>query len=229
MAYNVNQKATVGQLKALALRAKGAIDAAIEALPVEMFLDTAKTVFVQTFAFNATTYPGATNPNMDGKPVLVLALKGVDNTAPTDTAKQTTTYSFLNMETLVDTYTAKAGDSAKILNISGYEIEVNIDPSSANKLSVTNDGLMVDVRVSGATNGHVAGLDASGNLTDSGVVAADILTKLSGATTGNIMKITSTGTVEDAGIAAADIITTADIATDAEVTEMLNEVFGAQS
>ena len=229
MAYNVNQKATVGQLKALALRAKGAIDAAIEALPVELFLDTAKTVFVQTFAFNATTYPGATNPNMDGKPVLVLALKGVDNTAPTDTAKQTTTYSFLNMETLVDTYTAKAGDSAKILNISGYEIEVKIDPSSANKLSVTNDGLMVDVRVSGATNGHVAGLDASGNLTDSGVVAADILTKLSGATTGNILKITSTGTVEDAGIAAADIITTADIATDAEVTEMLNEVFGAQS
>lgn len=38
MSYNVNQKATLNHLKSLATRAKGAIDAAIQALPTEMFL-----------------------------------------------------------------------------------------------------------------------------------------------------------------------------------------------
>ena len=46
MAYDVTKLTTVGQLKALAQRAKGAIEAAIAALPVEMFLDQAHTEFV---------------------------------------------------------------------------------------------------------------------------------------------------------------------------------------
>lgn len=126
MAYDVNKLTTVGQLQALATRTKTAISDAISALPKEMFLDQTKTTFVPNFAFNATTYAGATNPNMEGKPVLVLAVKGVDNTAPSDTSKQTLTYSFLDMSTLVDTYTPAAGDSAKILTINGYTIAVNI-------------------------------------------------------------------------------------------------------
>ncbi len=239
MSYNVNQKATLGQLKSLAQRAKGAIDSAIQALPTEMFLDQAKTAFIPNFAFNGTTYAGASNPNLDGKPVLVLAVKGIDHT---NNNAETTTYSFLDVSTLVDTYTAKTGASAQILNISGYEIEVKFDntlTTSANGLGVAvsavannaitkqSDGLHVNItgkadKVDRATaaeaqnpydsetesanyaafnssyvlTGHVAGLDASGNLTDTGIVAANVLT-------------------------------TANITTDAEVEEALNGVFGS--
>ena len=199
MAYNLEQKAKLKHVQYMGQRAKAAIEAAIAALPVEMFLDQAKTRFVQSFAFTQETYPGGTDPNLNGKPVLVLALKTRDHN---NNNAETVTYSFLNMETLVDTYTAKAGNSAKILNISGYEIEVKIDPSN-NAIEVTSNGLRVNIsgkadKVANATAGHVASLDASGNLADSGVVAANILT-------------------------------TADVATDAEATEMINEIFGAAS
>lgn len=201
MAYDVNKLTTVGQLQALATRTKTAISDAISALPKEMFLDQTKTTFVPNFAFNATTYAGATNPNMEGKPVLVLAVKGVDNTAPSDTSKQTLTYSFLDMSTLVDTYTPAAGDSAKILTINGYTIAVNISSVPNNAITVENDGLHVDIttkadKVSGATNGNVSSLDANGNLVDS-------------------------------GIAGANILQVSNVALDAEVAEMLNEVFAA--
>ena len=200
MSYNLEQKAKLKHVQYMGQRAKAAIEAAIAALPVEMFLDQAKTRFVQSFAFTQETYPGGTDPNLNGKPVLVLALKGIDHN---NNDAETTTYSFLNMETLVDTYTAKAGDSAKILNIAGYEIEVKIDPSNDNAIEVTANGLKVNIsgkadKVVNATAGHVASLDANGNLADSGVIAANILT-------------------------------TADVATDAEATEMIDEIFGAAS
>ena len=156
MAYDVTQNATIGHLKALALRAKNAIDAAIQALPNEMFLDQANTVFVPSFTFNSTTYAGATDPNLNGKPVLVLAVKGIDHK---NNNAETITYSFLDVSTLVDI------------------------SSKADK-------------VANPTAGHVAGLDANGNPTDT-------------------------------GIAATEVLTAADVATDAECTEMLNEVFGA--
>lgn len=200
MSYNLEQKAKLKHVQYMGQRAKAAIEAAIAALPVEMFLDQAKTRFVQSFAFTQETYPGGTDPNLNGKPVLVLALKGIDHN---NNDAETTTYSFLNMETLVDTYTAKAGDSAKILNIAGYEIEFKLDPSNDNAIEVTANGLKVNIsgkadKVVNATVGHVASLDASGNLADSGVIAANILT-------------------------------TADVATDAEATEMIDEIFGAAS
>ncbi len=200
MSYNLEQKAKLKHVQYVGQRAKAAIEAAIAALPVEMFLDQAKTRFVQSFAFTQETYPGGTDPNLNGKPVLVLALKARDHN---NNNAETVTYSFLNMETLVDTYTAKAGDSAKILNIAGYEIEVKIDPSNDNAIEVTANGLQVNIsgkadKVANATAGHVASLDANGNLADSGVVAANILT-------------------------------TDDVATDAEATEMIDEIFGAAS
>ena len=217
MAYNVNQKATLGQLKSLATRAKGAIDAAIQALPTEMFLDQAKTAFIPNFAFNGTTYAGASNPNLDSKPVLVLAVKGIDHT---NNNAETTTYSFLDVSTLVDTYNTAAGDSSKVLTIAGYTVTFNVSADTNNAVEVLNDGIAVRVsssadnaltkdanglyvnitgkadKAASPTAGHVAGLDASGNPTDTGIVAANVLT-------------------------------TADVATDAEVSEMLTEVFGA--
>lgn len=36
--------------------------------PSELFLDQTKTTFVAKFKFDAATYPGATDPKLDGKP-----------------------------------------------------------------------------------------------------------------------------------------------------------------
>lgn len=61
--------------------------------PEERFLDQAKTVFVEDFAWSDTAYPGSYEPapSLDGKPVMVLAVKG-----DTDV-----TYSFVSLEKLM--------------------------------------------------------------------------------------------------------------------------------
>ena len=65
--------------------------------PEEIFLDQAGTVLVENFAWSAATYPNSTNPNLDGKTVLVLAVKGDKEVNPT------TKFSFVNLEKLIDT------------------------------------------------------------------------------------------------------------------------------
>lgn len=108
--------------------------------PTEMFLDQTKTEFVSKFKFSADTYVGATDPKLDGKPVMVLAVKG-ENPA-------SCTYSFLNMAALVDTYKVKADgkNASTTVEISGYEVEVKVNVSSetGNVLSLKDDGLYVD-------------------------------------------------------------------------------------
>lgn len=185
--------------------------------PAELFLDQTKTQFVESFAFDADTYEGATDPDLDGKPVMVLAVKGEDDEI---------TYSFLNMAALVDTYKAKAGDGTATVTVNGYEIsvDVNVSAEADNALVKKADGLyvpkadVVDIsgkadKVDGATDGNFAGLDADGNLTDSGKSAADF-SKVEASTTAGAIKVDGTD------------VTVVEIATDAEVTEMLNEVFG---
>ncbi|MBQ3399565.1 MAG: hypothetical protein IJG51_11805 [Synergistaceae bacterium] len=218
MAYNVAQKATVGQLKSLAQRASAAIAAAIQALPTEMFLDQAKTAFIPNFVFNGTTYAGASNPNLDGKPVLVLAVKGIDHT---NNNAETTTYSFLDVSTLVDTYTTASGDSSKVLTIAGYTVTFNVSADTANAVEVLNDGIAVKVS-STANNALVK--DANGLFVDI-TGKAD---KATNPTAGHVAGLDANGNPTDTGIVAANVLTTADVATDAEVTEMLNEVFGAE-
>ena len=206
MSYDVNNFTKLADLKLMAQRTAAEIEAvsgiATDAahtgtadftvdFPTELFLDQTRTMFVPNFTFSAATYPGAVNPSLDGKPVMVLAVKGTTDTT-SGTVNDTITYSFLDVSALVDTYTVKTGDSAKIITISGYEVEVHISSAANNAIEVKNDGLYVSTedkadKVANATAGHLAGLDANGNLTDSG----------------------------------------AGIATTAEVTEMLNEVFGA--
>ena len=211
MAYNVNQKVTLEQLELLTAKIPPAISAAIADLPKEQFLELLKTEFVGSFAFDATKYPGATNPNLDGKPVEVFAVKQVDHT---NNNAQTITYSFLDLSSLLNIYTTKTGATSQVINIAGYEIEFKFDDtltSSASGLGVAvsavannaitkqSDGIHVDIsgksdKVANATAGNLAGLDANGNLTDSGVIAANVLT-------------------------------TADVATDTEVNEMLAKYF----
>jgi hypothetical protein len=228
--------------------------------PKEMFLDQTKTEFVAKFKWADTTYPGSTDPSLDSKPVMVLAVKGTDGT--TDTI----TYSFLNMSALVDTYKAKTtGKSASTtITVSGYEIEVtvNISAESGNQLTLKSDGLYVpapqEVDISGkvdkviGTKDDIVLFGSSGAIADSGKKLSDYVPAVSGkglstndytttekdklsgiadnatkveasSTNGNI-KINGTETT--VYTEPSDVVH-GDIATDAEVTEMLNEVFAA--
>ena len=121
--------------------------------PAEMFLDQTKTEFVPSFAFSTTTYPGATDPKLDGKPVMVLAVKGEN--------PDSCTYSFLSMAALVDTYKAKAvgKDKSTTVTIAGYEVDVKVNVSAevGNALTLKDDGLYVSTAKVEAsdTNGNI--------------------------------------------------------------------------
>lgn len=104
-------------------------------LPIERFLDQTQTILVQNFIWSETAYPETENPNLDGKPVLVLAVKGVDDSV---------SYSFLNMKYLLNLYQASEEISTVTIaidvvsnTISG---SVNISSDSNNNLSVGSDG-----------------------------------------------------------------------------------------
>ena len=212
--------------------------------PVEMVLDQAKTAFIPKFAWSAETYPGSTDPKLEGKPVMVLAVKGSDGSV---------TYSFMGMAALVDTYKAKVEgkDASTTVTIAGYEVDVkvNISQDEGNALEARADGLYVPKpsavdlsgkadKVKSAVAGNFAGLDAGGNLTDSGKKATDFVaaeagkrlmtdaegTKLGGIAA-NATKVGASSTPGNIKINGAEtpVVT---IASDAEVTEMLNEVFG---
>lgn len=222
--------------------------------PVEMVLDQAKTAFVPQFTWSLETYPGSEDPGLNGKPVMVLAVKGSDGSV---------TYSFMGMASLVDTYKAKVSgkDASTTVTIAGYEVDVKVNISKAvnNALEVRADGLYVpkpmttDVsgkadKVKPAVNGNFAGLDASGNLTDSGKKAADFVaaeagkrlmtdaegTKLSGIATNatRAEKSATNGNIKINGVETqvykepSDVVH-GSIASTEDVTAMLNEVFGA--
>lgn len=221
--------------------------------PVEMVLDQAKTAFVPKFTWSLETYPGTEDPNLNGKPVMVLAVKGSDGSV---------TYSFMGMAALVDTYKAKveSKDASTTVTIAGYEVDVkvNISKEPNNVLEARADGLYVpkpketDIsgkadKVKSAVNGNFAGLDASGNLTDSGKKAVDFVaaeagkrlmtdaegTKLGGiaANATKVEKSAINGNVKINGAETqvykepSDVVH-GSIASTEDVTAMLNEVFG---
>lgn len=109
--------------------------AAIELdLPEEMFLDQTKTTLVDEFAWNNTTYPGSTDPDLDGKPVLVLAVKG----------DKTVNYSFIALDTIVKPYTGGTTDTAAITVADGaVKADVKISAEEGNAIVKKNDGLFV--------------------------------------------------------------------------------------
>ena len=135
--------------------------------PEEMFLSQTGTELVDNFTFSAATYPGATDPNLDGKTVLVLAVRG-------NALTPTTNYSFVSLERLINVYTA--GDTT--IDINGYNVSVKRSAATGNLIEIKNDGLYVGSddakadKVANATAGNIATLDADGNLTDSGVTFA---------------------------------------------------------
>ena len=136
--------------------------------PEEIFLDQAGTTLVENFAWSLATYPDSTNPNLEGKTVLVLAVKGDKETNPT------VKYSFVNLQKLIDTYTpANAG-----INIAGYSIGVQLSATQGNLLSIAQDGLLVghdDSKVDkdiNAVSGNFAIFGTSGAVVDSGIAFA---------------------------------------------------------
>ncbi len=176
--------------------------------PEEIFLDQAGTTLVENFAWSAATYPNSTNPNLDGKAVLVLAVKGDKETNPT------TKYSFVNLEKLIDVYTA--ADNS--ITISGYTVAVKISAVAGNALEVKSDGLYVDAlpKVANATAGNVPFLASDGTLTNSTVVGADVVTKVAGATEGNVVLFDANGKIKDNGLKVASL---------AEVEAYLDTIF----
>ena len=276
MAYDINKLVKLASLKALAERVNTELSTAFKSgkvegnkvklftspdktgvaafefdFPVEMVLDQAKTAFVPQFTWSLETYPGSEDPGLNGKPVMVLAVKGSDGSV---------TYSFMGMASLVDTYKAKVSgkDASTTVTIAGYEVDVkvNISKELNNVLEVRADGLYVpktDIsgkadKVQPAVDGNFAGLDASGNLIDSGKKAADFVaaeagkrlmtdaegTKLGGiaANATKVEKSATNGNIKINGVEnqvykePSDVVH-GSIASTEDVTAMLTEVFGA--
>lgn len=103
-------------------------------LPAEQFLDQANTTFVNSFIWGEETYPNSINPNLDGQPVLVLAVKGEADIS----------YSFVSMNELVKIYKASTVVSTVTLTINDatntISGEVNISADEGNLLKIGTDG-----------------------------------------------------------------------------------------
>lgn len=104
-------------------------------LPAEYFLDQAKTIFVNNFVWSDAAYPGSADPSLDGQPVLVLAVKGSDDSV---------NYSFISMLSLVNVYKASVVTSTVTLSIDDdtntISATVNISADDGNALRVGSDG-----------------------------------------------------------------------------------------
>lgn len=98
---------------------------------------------------------------------------------------------------------------------SGWEpqFKVNDTPFTAAQLAAINSGITATLvgeittlgntkadKVTGATSGDLAGLDASGNLTDSGIAANKVMQKVTGATAGDVATLNASGEVVDSGV-----------------------------
>lgn len=99
--------------------------------PEEIYLRQLGTQIVRNFTFDSATYKGAANPQLNGKTVFTLAVRGDSDTV---------TYSFVDMSELVDVYT----NSDTSVTVENYKIKVNIDADSDNILTLTENGLFVD-------------------------------------------------------------------------------------
>lgn len=107
--------------------------------PTEYLLDQTKTTFVQEFAWSDAEYVGSTDPSLEGKPVLVLAVKGEEDEVA---------YSFVNLETLVDIYEGGETETATVTvdaDTNEITVEVKISAEEGNILEVKDDGLYASV------------------------------------------------------------------------------------
>ena len=163
-------------------------------LPAEYFLDQTKTVFVPNFAWSVEIYPASTDPTLDGQPVLVLAVKGSDNTV---------TYSFISMLSLVNIYKASTDTSTVTLTINDdtntISAVVNISADEGNALKVGTDGGLyasatdvtskADKLTADTLVDQILVDDGSGNLKASGITIQNIVDNMIPYTTEEVQGI----------------------------------------
>lgn len=196
--------------------------------PEEIFLNQLGTEIVKNFSWSALAYPNSVNPNLDGKTVFVLAVKGDKTTNPT------IKYSFVDMEKLIDVYTA----ADNTIVIDGYTVAVKISRAADNAIKIKSDGLHVDIsgkvdKVAGkdlstndfttAEKTKLAGIEdgAQVNVIESVKVNGTALTpaskavnidisgkvdKVKNATAGNVALLASDGTLTNSTVVGANIL-----------------------
>lgn len=106
-------------------------------MPTEYFLDQTKTVFEETFKFDAEKYTGAEDPGLDGKAVLVLAVKGDDGSIA---------YSFVSLNSLINTYIFNGSSSIAVTKAEGsdtYTFDVKLSTAENNAVVIKDDGIYV--------------------------------------------------------------------------------------
>lgn len=120
-------------------------------LPTEYFLDQTATQFVSSFTWSNVTYPNSTDPDLDGKPVMVLAVKGQDGST------ETVSYSFASLEDLYDVYTGDSTSSEITVSVSsGNVISASIVAVDGSKLA---DGTVTKGKLASAVQSTLDAAD----------------------------------------------------------------------
>lgn len=111
-------------------------------IPAELlkdwFFETTKSGVVENFAWSEATYPGSTNPDLDGKHVIIFALSKGEEIS----------YSFASLEGFIDVYEGDESNSATVtVTDNKVKTEVKISEKEGNGLTVDteNGGLFVSV------------------------------------------------------------------------------------
>lgn len=218
------------------------IDAAINKFATDVTDDNVVNSYKELIDWVATHGPEATQmaSGISENKTAIANLKTLVGTLP-EGATSTTVVAYITEAINA----LSIGDYAKTTEVTAA---INTALAAYAKTSDVNANLAQKAdKVANATNGHFAGLDANGNLTDSGKKASDFVaaeagkrlmtnaegTKLGGIAEGatKVEASTTNGNVKINGTEVtvytepADVVHGA-IATDTEVTEMLNEVFG---
>ena len=218
------------------------IDAAINKFATDVTDDDVVNSYKELIDWVATHGPEATQmaSGISENKTAIANLKTLVGTLP-EGATSTTVVAYITEAINA----LSIGDYAKTTEVT---TAINTALAAYAKTSDVNTSLAKKAdKVANATNGHFAGLDANGNLTDSGKKASDFVTaeagkrlmtnaegtKLGGIAEGatKVEASTTNGNVKINGTEVtvytepADVVHGA-IATDTEVTEMLNEVFG---
>lgn len=103
-------------------------------LPEEMFLDSSKTELVNDFTWGITKYPKSTDPELDSKPVLVLAVKSV----------RTVRYSFVSLDSVIAKLIGEDTESANVsVDEDTISLNVKVSELSGNRIVIKDDGLYV--------------------------------------------------------------------------------------
>ena len=100
-------------------------------LPEEIYLRGIGTTVERNFSWSAQAYPNSTNPNLNGKPVLIMHIKGDSLNNPYEA------WCFVNLEDLIDLYVP----ADKSIAIANNSIKAAISAASDNLLFLKSDGL----------------------------------------------------------------------------------------